>query len=469
VKLWRPLVAALSMLTLTPAMSEYSTVPPDTVVGDIAGAPFQVQVPYPWNGTLVLFSHGYQSRGGRRPDPPADAPDPVSKQWLLDHGYALAGSGYSQQGWAVEQAFDDQIALLDRFSRLGFGRPVRVVAWGNSMGGLITTGLVQLYPARFAGAIPMCGVVAGATGMWNQLLDTEFVFKTLVAPTSSLRLVNVRDPAANFRLASSLLGAAQATPGGRARLALAAAVSGVPGWYDTGGVRPPASNYAGRELGQFTWDARLDFYFGFFLRQEVERRAGGNPSWNTGVDYRRQLEVSNDRIEVQALYRAAGLDLDHDLEMLAQAPRVTAVASAVGYLQTYFRANGHIQMPVLTMHTTDDGLVLPDDEVAYADAVRAAGDAALLRQTFVRRAGHCAFTPSETLAAFLTLVDRLDSGRWGQMRPVYLNSMAATLDVGPSSFIVFKPTDLLRLVDQGQHQLRRTGLALTGAGGPPAG
>jgi hypothetical protein len=264
-------------------------------------------------------------------------------------------------------------------------------------------------------------------------------------------MVNLRDPAANFRLAASLLRAAQATPAGRARLALAAVVSGVPGWYDAAGARPPASDYVARELGQFAWDARLDFYFGFFLRQEVERRAGGNPSWNTGVDYRRQLELSNDRIEVQALYRAAGLRLDQDLETLAHAPRVTASPKAVGYLQAYFRANGHIGVPVVTMHTTDDGLVLPDDELAYADAVRAAGDAALLRQTFVGRAGHCAFTPSETLAAFLTLIDRLDSGRWGPTRPVYLNTVAAGLDVGPSAFIVFKPTDVLRLVEQGKH------------------
>jgi pimeloyl-ACP methyl ester carboxylesterase len=458
VKFWRPLVAAFSIVALVPALSEYSTVAPAAFAGDIDGARFQVQVPYPWNGTLVLFSHGYQTQGSRTSDVPADAPDPVSQWWLLDHGYALAGSGYSQQGWAVEQAFHDQLALLDRFDGLGFGRPTRVVAWGDSMGGLITAGLVQLHPGRFAGAIPMCGVVGGATGMWNQLLDAEFVFKTLVAPGSSLRLVDVQDPAANFRLASSLLRRAQATPRGRARLALAAAVADVPGWYKVAAARPPASDSVERELSQFTWDARLDFYFGFFLRQEVEHRAGGNPSWNTGVDYGRQLDLSADRNEVEALYRAAGFDLSADLATLAQAPRVSADPRALGYLETYFQANGHIQVPVLTVHTTGDGLVLPDDELAYANAVRAAGDYALLRQAFVGRAGHCAFTPSETLAAFVTLIGRLDTGRWGQTRPVEMNAAASALHIGPSAFIVFKPTDVLRLVEQGKKQLGHTGL-----------
>ena len=434
-KLWRPLVAVLSILAVTPALSGYSTVSPVAVVGDIGGARFQVQVPYPWNRTLVLFSHGYQRPGTRTSDFPADAPDPVSQQWLLDHGYALAASGYSQQGWAVEQAFHDQLALLDHFGGLGFGRPTRVVAWGDSMGGLITTGLVQLHPGRFAGALPMCGVVGGATGMWNQLLDAEFVFKTLVAPGSSLRLVDVTDPTANFRLASTLLQAAQGTPAGRARLALAASIADVPGWYGSG------------ELSQSTWDARLDFYFGFFLRQEVESRAGGNPSWNVGVDYGRQLELSAARDEVEALYRRAGLDLAADLQTLAGAPRVPADPRALRYVETYFQPNGIIRVPVLTVHTTGDGLVLPDDELAYARAVRAAGDQSLLRQTFVDRAGHCAFTPSERLSAFVTLIARLDTGRWGPTAPVGMNAMAGALNVGPSAFVSFEPTDLLRLVE----------------------
>jgi len=452
VKLWRPLVAQLLILALVPAMSEYSTVAPATVVGDIDGARFQVQVPYPWNRTLLLFSHGYQRPGTGSSDVPAAAPDPVSQWWLLDHGYALAGSGYSQQGWAVEQAFHDQLALLDRFGSLGFGEPARVVAWGDSMGGLITTGLIQLHPGRFAGGLPMCGVVAGANGMWNQLLDAEFVFKSLLAPASSLRLVGIGDPTANFRLASSLLKAARATAQGRARLALAAAVADVPGWY---GARPAASDHAGGELSQFTWDARLDFYFGFFLRRELEQRAGGNPSWNAGVDYGRQLDLSADRGVVEALYRAAGLDLTSDLQTLALAPRVAADPVALRYLETYFQTDGHIRVPVLTVHTTGDGLVLPDDERAYANAVRAAGDDALLRQAFVDRAGHCTFTPSETLASVLTLIGRLDTGRWGPTEPIAMNAVAEALHVGPAAFIVFKPKDVLRLVEQGE-QLGRS-------------
>ena len=37
-------------------------------------------------------------------------------------------------------------------------------------------------------------------------------------------------------------------------------------------------------------------------------RAGGNPSWNTGVNYEKQLENSIDLAEVKALYSQAGLE-----------------------------------------------------------------------------------------------------------------------------------------------------------------
>lgn len=71
-------------------------------------------------------------------------------------------------------------------------------------------------------------------------------------------------------------------------------------------------------------------------RAELEARAGSNPSWNTGVNYRKQLELSTDSREVMALYKQAGLDLNKDLDTLAAAPRITADPQAVQYLSSYY-------------------------------------------------------------------------------------------------------------------------------------
>ena len=447
---WRLSVLALASVigSLFVAAAPIRAATVQNFTGDIGGAKFQIDIPQPWNGTLVLWSHGYEVPSPNPPGIPSDAPADAVKGWLLDHGYALAASSYSRRGWALQQAFHDQIAVLDHFDTLGFGHPTRTIAWGASLGGIITAGLIQLNPERFTGAIPLCGVLAGGPGVWNEGLDGEFVFKTLLAPNSALQLVNITDPVGNLQLADHVITLAHATPQGRARLALVAAVGDLPGWFTPGSPEPARTDYSARERNQFLWSSLVDFPFLFALRQELEIRAGGNPSWNAGVDYREQLERSINRDEVKALYRQAGLNLDEDLQTLQNAPRIAAVPRAVDYLKSFIVFNGHIDQPVLTMHTTGDGLVLNQDEQAYASVVRAAGNEELLRQTFVHRAGHCTFTSAEVVAAFKTMVNRLDTGRWGDTTSFRsMNMAAASTGLGPSDFIRFKPSVFLRPFD----------------------
>jgi pimeloyl-ACP methyl ester carboxylesterase len=449
------LLAVLGM-AFGSATAAYAVVGPVNDSGTIGGAPYQIQIPANWNGTLVLYSHGYVVPGS--PLVAKDAGDPATGATLMAMGYALAGSGYSQNGWALQQAFHDQIALLDYFDHT-YGKPTRTIAWGHSLGGIITAGLIQLNPERFAGALPMCGVVAGGPGVWNQGLDAEFVFKTLASDPAAagLQLVNITNPGANLTLAETVAGEEQATPQGRAHLALAAAVGDTPGWFNPFSPEPAAGDFGAREANQYLWDSQVDFPFLFALRAELEFRAQGNPSWNTGVDYERQLARSINKDEVMALYQTAGLNLQADLEKLSDTARVAAKPSALNYLENYIIFNGDIEQPVLTMHTTGDGLVLNQDEQAYASVVRSEGNNNLLRQVFVHRAGHCTFTPAETVTAFNTLINRLNTGRWeDSTAPATMNAASAALTglntlgggtmVGPS-FIDFKPTVFLRPFD----------------------
>ncbi len=418
--------------------------------GALGGANYTIAVPSNWNGTLVLYSHGYVFTSDPILNPAPDVGDDQTGAVLLSQGYALAGSSYSQNGWALQQAFHDQIALLDFFNKT-CGQPSRTIAWGHSLGGIITAGLIQLYPQRFQAALPMCGVLAGGVGIWNQALDSTFAFNVLLAG-SALPIVHIPDPNGAFNQAQTILGNAQATAQGRARTALAAALSDIPGWFDPSSPEPANNDYAAQEQNQFIWESKVDFFFAFFARPELEARAGGNPSWNTGVNYRQQLAHSADLREVKALYKKAGLSLDADLNTLAKAPRIAADPAAVKYLSKYTTFNGDLNMPVLTMHTTGDGLVVNQDESAYASVVRWEGDSNLLRQIFVHRAGHCTFTPAETLTAFHTLIHRLNTGHWDDLTdPHLLNQEAAAF--GPSlnpaspAFLNFKPTRFLRPFD----------------------
>jgi pimeloyl-ACP methyl ester carboxylesterase len=380
-----------------------------TLNGKLAdGATWEIQVPAHWNGTLFLYSHGYVVPGSS--NPAMDVGDPVTGKWMLSHGYALAGSSYATTGWAIQQAFPDQMKTLGIFTKR-VGRPSRTVAWGHSLGGIITAGLVQDYPKDFNAALPMCGVLSGGVATWNTALDAQFAFKTLIDP--SIAITNIKDATGNLTAAEKAASAAFATKQGRARLALVAALGDTPGWYTTLSKQPAPTNYVAQEKQQYLWGANIDFPFAFALRAELEARAGGNPSWNTGVNYVQDLANSADAAEVRALYRSAGLNLNSDLNTLNHATRVSADPAAVRYLERYIVFNGHLSIPVLTMHTTGDGLVVPENESAYAQVVKRAGDSSLLRQVFVARAGHCAFTPAETITAVKDLVHRLNTGKWG--------------------------------------------------------
>jgi len=405
---------------------------PQTYSGTIGAAAYEIEMPPAWNGTLFLYSHGYVAPG--RANPASAAPDAAIGDWLLKQGFALAASAYSSTGWAVEDALRDQIGLLDHFSSR-FGKPGRVIAWGGSLGGIITAGLVQENPGRFAGALPLCGVLAGGVAAWNTGLDGAYAFKTLLAPRSSLQLVHIANPDANLKAAKDVLTAASQTPQGKARIALASALTDLPGWFLPTEPEPAPTDYAAMAAAQLMWESRVDFGFAFSYRADLEKRAGGNPSWNVGVDYRRQLAQSADRAEVEALYAQAGLSLDADLRALNAGAGIKPDAQAVAYLDRNISFDGNVTVPVLTMHTTADGLVVPQDETAYADVVAAAGKQSLLRQVFVHRAGHCAFTNAEVIVLVQALLKRLDSGTWDDaaLEPAAMNGAATALGAAYNS------------------------------------
>jgi len=100
------------------------------------------------------------------------------------------------------------------------------------------------------------------------------------------------------------------------------------------------------------------------------------------------------------------------------------------------------------------------NESAYKKVVDEAGNGRFLRRAFVDRAGHCAFTPAETIAAVQTLINRLDTGKWHNVDASDLNSAAAASGPGfnifgtprgivavPPAYIEFDPSRYLRPFD----------------------
>jgi hypothetical protein len=67
----------------------------------------------------------------------------------------------------------------------------------------------------------------------------------------------------------------------------------------------------------------------------------------------------------------------------------------------------------------------------------------MLRQAYVERWGHCAFTPAELVASVEALRHRVETGRWDSVaQPRELQESALALGLGEAAFVHFKPPPL---------------------------
>jgi pimeloyl-ACP methyl ester carboxylesterase len=135
------------------------------------GAAYAIQVPANFNGTVLLYSHGYRPNvaipagipglGGYTVKGVAEtAPGQLDADFgptysLLGQGYALMGSGFSRQGWNLDAAVATNVELIEAFKKK-FTTTKHVVAWGISLGGIITQTLAEKYPDLISAAAPMC-------------------------------------------------------------------------------------------------------------------------------------------------------------------------------------------------------------------------------------------------------------------------------------------------------------------------
>jgi len=163
-------------------------------------AKYEVRVPDDFNGTLLLWSHGYTYvakipaqiplLGGAGNDLRATiapgAPDSmVTANALLNQGYALAGSGFAVPGWNAESAVKTNVELLGIVKKK-FPKIKRTVAWGASLGGTITQRLAETNPKLIDAALPVMAFnnldkVTGSNGGYGT--DAVWLFKMFFDPT----------------------------------------------------------------------------------------------------------------------------------------------------------------------------------------------------------------------------------------------------------------------------------------------
>lgn len=431
---------ALAVLTLAGAPARADEATAVRYTGTLTdGASWIADVPESWNGTVILYSHGFGPLAAQ------DAPDAATHDDLLDLGYALVGSSYSGPSWwALAPAVDDQFGALAAIEQQ-LGTPRRVIAWGTSMGGLISALEAERGAGRIDGALTTCGLVAGALNLNNYQLDGEWALSHLLAPDQAIQLADYASAGAASNAAGALTGAvatAQSTPEGRARTALGAALMNEPTWA-TGQDEPAATDYAGQESQQAQ---ELSWVLGFVMsgRYQIELAAGGNSSGNVGVDYAGLLQHSPQRKQVEALYAAAGLDLDADLASLTRDADVQPDPNATATLSRTSMVTGRLAVPELDIHTVADQLIPVAQENWYAAQVRNAGRTDLFRQAYVDASGHCNFQPAATIAALHAVEHRVDTGGWDDATEAdRLNAAATATRLGSfQPYLRFQPPAL---------------------------
>jgi len=392
------LVTAPTVANAAPACDGKS--PIQTCVGATSdGAPYAMQVPANFNGTVALYSHGYRYNvdipaaipliGGYKitntPEPVPGGNAEVAK-YFFSQGIAIVGSGFARQGWNPDSAIKTNVELIDTFKKQ-FPKTTKVVAWGSSLGGVITQGLAEKHPELVSAVAPMCmadnigpqltmagdflwGVKvlfdptikggnysAGAAGVAESYADLGKVFTVMGKLQAALATGAWPDT-------SSATGKALQAAGvpSRSALLLLGLMAGLPtqsAHFDSisgpeGALKltfPLALSPALAILENGTNAAAL----AVLATQDVENQVGGAIFDNTKTDY--AARIDGERV----IYNAAlsgNTVIDALLGALSpanpDAPRATANAAAVAKMKTLHVNTGKINVPTILMVGTAD-------------------------------------------------------------------------------------------------------------------
>lgn len=406
-----PFMAVASVLLLLCLSITSSAQGPLDFSGHLHGAPFRIRVPANWNGTLLVFAHGYRDKAdhvGEVDNRNADvAPNALLEAPLLAQGYALAGSAYRDNGWAVEEAIQDLKDLTVMF-RETVGQPKQTILWAVSLGTLITFESMERFGGIYDGALCGCGTGAGATRIWDGGVAGYLAYDVVLGVPGVWGTVGeVRNDIDFETEVFPKLFAEVGNPLNFPKFEFIRLVGGIPG---QGIVPPPPPAF-------FPGWVFTDFFFVTEARAELQRRAGG--AYVQNLDQAYSL-TADERAYLIGL-GVPGAVIDGWLAQMNARRNISAEPAARNYVRHYATYSGKIKSPVLTLHTVIDPLVVVANESAYAETVAAAGRSDRLFQVFTNGVGHCAFTGPQ----LLTAVNAIDNWVRTGVRPTAAQFPAA--------------------------------------------
>ena len=331
-----------------------------------SGALSLICFPDSWNGTLVIYAHGYVE-----PSAPVALPDDevggVSiSDAVTGFGYAYATTSYRDNGLVVLPAIEDVIQLVEAVRARVKPDPTRTLLVGFSEGGLVAALTLERHPDMIDGALAACGPIGDFTRQIDYFGDARVLFDYYFPGVLPGTAVDIPPQLRSGWTSTYEPAVIEALTGDPARAAELAAVAGIP--------VPDAVAAAAATIAQVLW-------YNVFATDDAQERLGGNPYTNVG----RQYSGSSDDAALNA-----GVD---------RYEPITLARAALGQ----YDAGGDLPGPVVTLHTTGDPEVPFFHEALYRAKVEAKGRLDRLEQRSVDRLGHCTFTAPELSDAFLAL------------------------------------------------------------------
>lgn len=386
-------VPALALLALlagaNTALAQAHVTLPLQEQGSLDGAPYKIRVPANWNGTLLVFAHGYRDAAdhpGEVDNRTADAAPGGTpfEDFLLAQGYGLAGSAFRENGFAVKQGVQNSLALAN-FFKGRVGKPRRTILWGASLGSIVTLESIERFPGTYDGAVALCTVGAGTPRTLDLFLVLQIAYDvTFGWPAAWGRVGAVREDLDFETEVAPVLIAQLSNPANIGKFEFIRLVT-----------RTPMEGFYPNFL--FT-----DMFFATEAAAEFARRTRGNPAQN--LDHIYTLGPAE-----KGYLQALGVNADPLLAAMS-ARRFAADPSARNYGEHYAEFTGHINRPVLSFHTRADGLIPAFHETAYRDTVADAGRSHLLLQVFNDSAGHCNFSAPQLFIVVQALDGWIQTG-----------------------------------------------------------
>lgn len=224
--------------------------------------------------------------------------------------------------------------------------------------------LAENLPAKYDGALSICGVVGGTRVQWQRAGDGRVLFDYFfpgVLPGDLLHTPNLdySPGSPTWTALTNALAAGLGSPG-QPTLQFASVVG-----------------LTGSTPNEIIFSALSLFGNGF--NELLGRTHGHNFYDNTHTVYSGSA---------------------NDAALNAHVQRFSAHPDAVNYVTRYYTPTGELRIPMLTLHTTQDPSVPFSQESLYAAVVAGKGAANFLVQQSVNRYGHCNLKPQEILNSF---------------------------------------------------------------------